>query len=137
MTAPTFVDTNVLIYAADLDATSKRERARTVLRDLLARDEAVFSTQVLQEFYVVSTRKLGVEPAAARRQVELLSRAPLVEIRGLDVLAAIDLSRLHKVSLWDALIVRCAQVAGCKRVLSEDLQDGREFDGMRIVNPFA
>ena len=95
------------------------------------------STQVLQEFFVVATRKLGVEAPHARRKVELLAAMDVVRIDPTDVLAAIDLHRLHALSFWDALIVRCAQKAGCKRLLTEDLNPGQMFDGVRVENPFA
>lgn len=131
-----FLDTNVLLYADDLDAGPKRERAREILRDAIRSGEGVVSTQVLQEFFVVSTRKLGVDPAAARRKVELLSEMDLVRIDLGLILSAIDLHRLHSFSFWDALIVRAAAVGGCQTLLSEDLQDGRVVDGLRIENPF-
>jgi predicted nucleic acid-binding protein len=131
-----FLDTNVLVYADDLDAGTKRERARNLLDDALASGEGVVSTQVLQEFFVISTRKLGVEPALARRKVELLARMDLVRIDLDLILAAIDLSRLHSLSFWDALILRAASAAGCGRLLSEDLQHGQVIDGVRIENPF-
>ena len=132
-----FLDTNILLYADDLDAGSKHEQARRVLRDALTAGEGVVSTQVLQEFFVVSTRKLGVEPATARRKVELLAEMDLVRVDLSMILAAIDLHRLHSLSFWDALIVRAASTAGCSILLSEDLQHGQVIDGVRIENPFA
>jgi predicted nucleic acid-binding protein len=131
-----FLDTNVLVYADDLDAGEKRERARAVLEDAMASGEGVVSTQVLQEFFVIATRKLGVDPALARRKVELLAEMALVRIDLELILAAIDLSRLHSFSFWDALIVRTASAAGCTVLLTEDLQHGQVVDGVRIENPF-
>jgi predicted nucleic acid-binding protein len=72
----------------------------------------------------------------ARRKVELLSRFDVVIPEPRDVLAAIDLHRLHPISFWDAMIVRCAQQSGCSVVLSEDMQNQREIDGLKIINPF-
>ncbi|HUP22615.1 MAG TPA: PIN domain-containing protein [Thermoanaerobaculia bacterium] len=131
-----FLDTNVLVYADDLDAGTKRERARGLLDEALASGEGVVSTQVLQEFFVISTGKLGVEPALARRKVELLAEMDLVRVDLDLILAAIDLSRLHSFSFWDALIVRAAAAAGCGLLLSEDLQHGQVVDGVRIEDPF-
>lgn len=131
-----FLDTNVLVYADDLDAGEKRERARAILEDAMASGEGVISTQVLQEFFVIATRKLGVDPALARRKVELLAEMALVRIDLELLLAAIDLSRLHSFSFWDALIVRTASAAGCSVLLTEDLQHGQVVDGVRIENPF-
>ena len=90
----------------------------------------------MQEYFAIVTRTLGVDAVTARAKVELLgafSRAP-IDID--DVLAAIDLHRLHQISFWDALIIRSAQQARCARIYSEDLQHGRRFDGVEIVNPF-
>ena len=131
-----FLDTNVLLYADDLDAGGKREIARTVLAEAMASGEGVLSTQVLKEFFAVATRKLGVDAAVARRKVELLGTMDLVQVDLELILAGIDLSRLHAVSFWDGLIVRAAASAGCKVLLSEDLQHGRVIDGVRIENPF-
>jgi len=131
-----FLDTNVLVYADDLDAGDKRTAARKVLRDVMTRRCAVLSTQVLQEYFVVATRKLGVDSAQARRKLELLARADVVQVGIEDILHAIDLHRLHGLSFWDALIVRCASVAGCAVLLTEDLPHGRVLDGVRIEDPF-
>jgi len=132
-----FLDTNVLLYADDLDAGDKRVRAQQVLREAMSSGEGVLSTQVLQEFFVIATRKLGVEPAMARRKVELLAEMDLVRVDLAMILAAIDLSRLHSFSFWDALIVRTAAAAGCGLLLTEDLQHGQVVDGVRIENPFG
>jgi len=132
-----FLDTNVLLYADDLDAGDKRTRAQALLREAMASGEGVVSTQVLQEFFVIATRKLGVEPATARRKVELLAEMDLVRIDLPLLLAAIDLSRLHAFSFWDALIVRSAAAAGCGVLLSEDMQHAQVIDGVRIENPFV
>ena len=131
-----FLDTNILIYADDLDAGSKRDVAREVLREAFVSGNGVLSTQVLQEFFVIATRKLGVDAEIARRKVELAAKLDVVRIDAEEVLAAIDLHRLHSFSFWDALIVRCAATAGCARLLTEDLQDGRVIAGVQIENPF-
>jgi predicted nucleic acid-binding protein len=136
MTERTFIDTNVLVYADDASAGAKRERALAVLAELVGASQAVVSTQVLQEYFVVATRKLGVPPEVARRKVEVLSRLDVVIVRPELVIAAIDLHRLHSISFWDALIVRAAAAASCARVLSEDLQHDQVLDGVRITNPF-
>jgi predicted nucleic acid-binding protein len=131
-----FVDTNVFLYAEDEDAGPKRDRARSLLTELLGSGQAVISTQVLQEFFVVATRKLGLPAEKARQRVELLSQLDVVVIRSELVLGAVDLHRLHALSFWDALVLRCAAVAGCGRLLTEDLAHGQVIDGVRIENPF-
>ncbi|MBK6847437.1 MAG: PIN domain-containing protein [Proteobacteria bacterium] len=137
MSQRTFIDTNVLIYADDAAAGLKRERARAVLRRLIGASQAVVSTQVLQEFFVIATKKLGVPADLARRKVERLAQLEVVLVRPELILGAIDLHRLHGISFWDALVLRSASAAGCTRVLTEDLNAGQVIDGVRVENPFA
>ena len=132
-----FIDTNVIVYADDLDAGAKREQAQAILHQVFIDGNGVVSTQVLQEFFVAATRKLGVAPEIARRKVELLARLDVVGVQPSLILDAIDLHRLHSLSFWDALIVRAAAASGCKRLLTEDLQSGRNIAGVRIENPFV
>jgi len=133
----TFLDTNILIYADDLDGGDKREVARGILRDALTTAGGVVSTQVLQEFFVIATRKLGIDAEITRRKVALVAQMDLVQVRLDLILGAIDLHRLHHLSFWDALIVKGAASAGCTRLLTEDLQDGQVIDGVRVSNPFV
>jgi len=137
MTVRFFIDTNVLVYADDQDSGAKRERAEEIVRGAFEKRSGVLSVQVLREFFVVGTRKLGLPATAARRRVELYSRLDVISLGFDDLLAAIDLTRLHSFSLWDALIVRAALNGGCDVLYSEDLQDGFRLEGMEIQNPFA
>jgi predicted nucleic acid-binding protein len=132
-----FLDTNVLIYADDRSADKKRAQAQAVIRTLISTDRAVLSTQVLQEYYVIATRKLGIASPDARARVETFARLNVVVVVPEVILGAIDLSRLHTLSFWDALVVKSASSAGCTRILSEDLNAGQVVDGVRIDNPFA
>jgi len=131
-----FLDTNILVYADDADAGHKRDMAQELLMEAFRSGVAALSTQVLSEFFVISTRKLGVAPAEAQRKVELLAGLDVVRPGADDVLAAIDLHRLHRISCWDALVVRSAQVAGCQRLLSEDLGHGVRYGQVVVENPF-
>lgn len=137
MSGRSFFDTNVLVYTDDLDAPEKRERATALYEACHGRRQAVVSTQVLQEYFVTATRKLGVAAEIARRKAELFGRAHLVRPELQDLLGAVDLHRLHGFSFWDALIVRAALVAACRRLYTEDLQHGRKIDGLEVVNPFV
>lgn len=132
----TFLDTNVLVYADDLDAGEKRRVARELVREAFASTLGAVSTQVLEEFFVVATRKLKVPADVARRKVELLGQLDVVRVELGTILEAIDLHRLRRISFWDALLVRCAAAARAKRLLTEDLQHGQLIDGVRIENPF-
>jgi predicted nucleic acid-binding protein len=131
-----FFDTNVLIYADDKAAVAKRRRALELLAEHRRARTGVVSMQVLQEYFVTVTRKLRVDPAVARRKVELLAEFDVAAPEVDDILAAIDLHRLHGFSFWDALVVCAAKQAGCGVLYSEDMQDAREIEGVRIVNPF-
>lgn len=137
MSARSFFDTNVLIYADDKGAPAKQRRALELLADHRRMGTGVVSLQVLQEYFVAVTRKLQVHATVARRKVELLAEFDVMVPDLVDILAAIDLHRLHGFSFWDALILRSAKQSGCRTLYSEDLQPGRAVDGVIIVNPFS
>jgi predicted nucleic acid-binding protein len=136
MSERSFLDSNVLIYTDDEASPPKRKAALALVEQCQAGDAGVVSLQVLQEYFTITTRKLGVDVGIARRKVELFAQLHLTVADLDDVLAAIDLHRIHGFSFWDALIVRSALRSGCSVLFSEDLQHGRRIDGLRIVNPF-
>jgi predicted nucleic acid-binding protein len=136
MTARSFLDSNILLYTDSADAVAKQRRAIELLAEHRLARTGVVSLQVLQEYFVAATRKLAVDAGTARRKVELFANYHVVVLDVEDVLAAIDLHRLHRLSFWDALVVRAAKEGGCTVLYSEDLQDGRSIDGVRIINPF-
>lgn len=137
MMARSFFDTNVLVYADDKAAPAKQHRALDLLAEHRRSRTGVVSIQVLQEYFVAVTRKLRVNPAIARRKLELLAEFDVSTPDVADILAAIDLHRLHGFSFWDALIVRAAKQAGCSVLFSEDMQALRAIEGVEIVNPFS
>jgi predicted nucleic acid-binding protein len=134
-----FVDTNVLAYAYDRSETGKQPVAQAQLAMLWRNRTGVLSTQVLQEFYVVATRKLAapMRRTTARRIVTLYAEWPVVQADVPLILAASELEERHTLSFWDALIVESARRAGATRLLTEDLQHGRVVSGVTIENPFA
>ena len=136
MTARTFFDTNVLVYTDDRAAPAKQRKALDLVSEHRRARTGVVSLQVLQEYFVTVTRKLGVDARTARRKVELIAEFDVAAPDVADIFAAIDMHRLHGFSFWDALVVRAAKQAGCNVLLSEDMQDRREIDGLLIVNPF-
>jgi len=131
-----FLDTNVLVYTDDPRDPVKQTRALDLIKDRLRHRTGVVSLQVLQEYFVSATGKIKLNAELARQRVEVFARFHVAEPKVSDILAAIDLHRLHGVSFWDALILRSAQQSGCRVLLTEDMQHGREIDGVRIVNPF-
>jgi predicted nucleic acid-binding protein len=132
----TFFDSNILIYAEDSANPEKQKKAIELILEHRSHRSGVVSLQVLGEYFHTVTQKLNVEAGLARSQVEFYSRFHLVEPTVTDVLGAIDLNRLHRFSYWDCLIIRCAVQSRCSVLLTEDMQHGREIDGLRIVNPF-
>ncbi len=138
MTEPTFVDTNVWVYAVDAADPYKRARAAEAIAPAPGRD-LVISTQVLTEFYAVVTRKLAmpVPVEDAEAMVRQLAVLPVVAIDSSLVVSAIAGSREWQISIWDALILRAAEVAGCRRLLTEDLADGMTYGSIVVDNPFA
>lgn len=138
MSARTFIDTNVLAYLFDDSEPKKRDKARRRLETAHAETELVVSTQVLQELYVALTR--GNSPVAssevAAEAVREVATLTVVQIDAQLVLAAIENHRRHRISFWDALIVSAAIEAGCDTVLTEDLNEGQDLDGVRVENPF-
>jgi predicted nucleic acid-binding protein len=137
MSDRSFFDTNILVYADDKAAPAKQRRAIELVAEHRRAGTGVLSLQVLQEYFVTITRKLHVDAKIARRKIELLAEFDLVVPDLDDILAAIDLHRLHGFSFWDALVLRSAKEAACIVLFSEDLQLGRVVDGVQIVNPFV
>jgi predicted nucleic acid-binding protein len=135
----TFVDTNVLVYAHDRFETRKQPIAQALLDVLWRTRSGVLSTQVLQEFYVVATRKFDppMRRGAAREVVALYGEWPIVQVDVALILAASKLEERHAFSFWDALVVEAARRCGATRLLTEDLQAGRRIGGISIENPFA
>jgi predicted nucleic acid-binding protein len=135
----TFVDTDVLAYAHDRSEAAKQPVARVLLEELWRDRAGVLSTQVLQELYVVATRKLDppLPRSAARELVVLYASWPVVQVDLPLIVAASELEERHTLSFWDALVVEAARRAGATRLVTEDLQPGRRIGGITVENPFA
>lgn len=134
----TFVDTNIIVYALDERQDGRHHAAARVLEELWESREGVVSTQVLQELYVNLTRKLRkpMTRSRARAIVERYAAWPVHQVTPADILSASELEQRHSLAFWDALVVVAAQRSGAERLLSEDMQAGRSFGGVRIENPF-
>ncbi len=138
MSAKTFVDTNVLIYAHDVDAGEKHETAKSVLRELWSERTGLLSMQVLQEFYVNVTRKISRPISKQSARLVVNSYAVWsVEAAPADISTAFQIEDESRIGFWDALIVASALKSGANRILSEDLNARQTIAGMRIENPFA
>lgn len=133
-----FFDTNVLVCLFDAGAPKKQALARKVLVREADAGRATLSTQVLHEFFVAVTRKLAVplEVDEAERAVRRLADLSVVQVDPDLILGAIGTSMRSGIPFRDALIVCAAQRCGADTLYTEDLQDGRKFDGLEIVDPF-
>lgn len=138
MSDKTFVDTNILIYAHDVDAGRKHGVAKNVLQGLWGRRTGALSMQVLQEFYVNVTRKIAspLSKDAARLVVNSY-RTWCVETTAEEISTAFRIEDESRIGFWDALIVASAAKCGAVRILSEDLKAGQMIGSVRIENPFA
>jgi predicted nucleic acid-binding protein len=132
-----FADTNVLLYAISRDPKEQDKAARA--NAILAARDVALSVQVLQEFYVQATRASRPDPIThdqAVRLVESFLRFPVVDTTPELLLAAAATRQRFGISYWDAAILEAARSLGCDVVLSEDLNDGEDYAGVRVENPF-
>jgi predicted nucleic acid-binding protein len=133
----TFIDTNVLIYAHDIDQEEKHPIARMLVTELLKTRRGVLSPQVLQEFYVNVTRKIA-KPLTKRAAREIVEdfRVWCIDMTAAEVATAFKIEDEARISFWDALICASALKAGAEVILSEDMNSGQKVAGIRIENPF-
>ena len=132
-----FVDTNILLYAISRDPAEQDKAKRA--NDILAGRELGLSVQVLQEFYVQATRASRpdrITHQQAVRLIESFMRFPVQDITSGILVAALDTRQRFQLSYWDSAIIEASRAMGCEEVLSEDLGDGQDYAGIRVINPF-
>ncbi len=132
-----FFDTNILAYACDLDSMEKLAVSRELLATAEELGNGCLSTQVLQEFYVTCTKKLGMEALRAKEIMQSFRNLETARIEPEDIDRAIDGNILWRVSFWDALIVVTARKLNCDILYTEDLNHGQLINGVRIHNPYS
>jgi len=131
------LDTNVLAYAEGVNGQEKRSVVLALIRSLPS-NAVIIPVQVLGELFNVLVRKVGKSRTEARDVLLGWHDAfPEVGTTSEVMLAAVDLATDHKFGIWDAFILAAASQAGCRLLLSEDLQDGFTWGGVTVVNPFA
>jgi len=130
-----FVDTNILIYSMDEFDPVRQEMCRAVLKSLSNNLHGVTSTQVMQEFYVTATKKLGADPLLMKDVLHSFEQFEIVVVNPEIIYSAIDCSVINRISFWDSLIVVAAESANCEKLWTEDLNDGQLIRGVRIENP--
>lgn len=132
------LDTNILIYSVDRAAGDRHETAANLVERSVRARNCVQPLQSLCEFFNVATRKIGLDAAAAAEVVARWQAAvPVEPASGDDLRNAIRAVREHGLSFWDALLWATVRRVGVDLLLSEDLQDRRTIEGVRILNPFA
>lgn len=133
------IDTNILLYAVDSAGDPEKHRRAVDLLDRLgAGARGVLPLQALTEFYSVAVRKYRASPEQAASYVEVWSRVfPVREAVFADVADAMRVHRDHGIQFWDGMIWSVVRRVGGRVLFSEDLQDGRELEGLQFVNPFA
>lgn len=131
------LDTNILVYAEGLNGTRVRAEALRLLQRLPA-DRTFVPVQALGELFAVLVRKARrSRPVAARAVLSWGDAFPLLETSNDVMLMATDLAVAHELGIWDAVMLAAAADAGCRLLLSEDLQDGFTWHGVTVANPFA
>ena len=130
-----FLDTNVLVYAASADDPDRQVVAQRLMTNL-GLSNITISTQVLAEAFNVLTRKKRWVVDDALQAVRGFKAMRIVVLGADAVLAALDLAARQRLSTWDAMVIHAALDAGCDTLFSEDLQDGRRFGALQVVNPF-
>lgn len=138
MNGKVFLDTNIFIYAHDLDAAAKHRTALHIIKDLWVKRTGVLSTQVLQEFYVNVTKRIltPIPPLEAREIIRTYLCWQIQEITPMSTIRASELEEKYRISFWDALIIVAAYEAKVDKILTEDLNSGQIIEGILIENPF-
>lgn len=137
MSAKSFVDTNILVYAHDVSQGAKHARARALVTELWENGTGILSTQVLQELCITLRRKASrpIFGETLRKLIADYARWDVVVNTADSVLNALDLEARYQISFWDALILQAAEQGGAEVVYSEDLADGQSYGEVRVVNP--
>jgi|SRR5579884_680769 len=133
-----FLDTNVLIYAFDVDEKAKHKKAQKILRDCWDGENGAVSIQVLQGFYNAVTHKISktISKSDARDVIRTYQVWPMPSITVDDIIDASELEEQLKYSFWDSLIIVAAQKIEAELLYSANMQDGQQIGSLKIVNPF-
>lgn len=132
-----FVDTNILLYRISSDPLESHKQ--NVAEEILSQRDLCLSVQVLQEFYVQSTRPSRPDPLSHADACALICSWKRYPVLGLDVALverALSAKERWQLSYWDAAILEAARSSACEILLSEDLNHGQDYDGVRVLNPF-
>jgi predicted nucleic acid-binding protein len=135
--AKIFIDTNIFVYTIDKHNREKQKIARETVKSIVENEIAVISTQVLQEFYTICTRKLHIAPLTVKGYVHTYNENLEVVQNSSEIIErGIDISILSQISFWDALLIAAAEYSKSAEILTEDLNEGQIINGITIKNPF-
>lgn len=130
------LDTNILVYAVDLDAGEKHEKAMDIVTQAIGND-CILTIQSLAEFYSAVTRKKYVKPAQATEFIQTWTQLFVVAgTNGACLMKALHGVETYQLAFWDAMLWATAKHAGCNIILSEDFHDQQVLEGVQIINPF-
>lgn len=138
MTGKIFLDTNIIVYAHDRSSGKKNRIAEDILLYLWESKRGILSTQVMQEFYVIITRKIPspLPIMDAKKILEYFMTWQVVINDTHTVLQAIDIQKKHGFSFWDSLILQSSIQGNADILFSEDMSDGLAIENLKIINPF-
>ena len=131
-----FFDTNVLLYMYGGAESAKQARAQKLFRRYAQSSQILLSTQVVQEFYVAGSRKLGMPRGELGDVIRALLDLPLVIVGPALILSAMGTETRYRISFWDALILTAAEAGGAEVLYTEDLNHGQQYGAVTVQNPF-
>lgn len=132
-----FLDTNVFVYFADDRDPVKQARARSVIAEALGSPQCLISGQVLNEFANVAMRKLALTEDEVLAYITEFRGIRTVETRSCLTDRALELKKKYGLQFYDSLVLATAEAHGCDELLTEDLNEGQVYCGVRAINPFA
>lgn len=130
-----FIDTNIIVYANDMNAGEKQGQAIDIIKRQMQMQTGVISTQVMQEYANVAINKLKQETSVVLRQLRLLEDLAVAPITPKTTRRAVEILATYQISFWDANIIAAAEAAECDVILSEDLNPGQFYAGIQVINP--
>ncbi|MEQ9302133.1 MAG: PIN domain-containing protein [Cyclobacteriaceae bacterium] len=136
MKGKVFVDTNILVYLFSETEHPKRDACQQAIDYFDERNQLVWSTQVIQEYYQTLTKKFGLDSILVKRSLDLYDSFELMTNTRETIDIAIDIQTVNRLSFCDSLILAAASQAKCSFLLSEDMNEGQKIGRVKIISPF-
>ena len=131
-----FIDTNILVYASDTVSRVKNGVAMRIVAKAVRNPDYLVSVQSFNEFSSVMLGKFKRTVAEIRESLEIYSRIESVPVEKSFTVRALQIQEQYQLQFYDSLLLAAAEANGCTEFLSEDLNDGQIYCGMKAVNPF-